>query len=112
MKTHFRDRISVEEVANYVNLNRSHFTRAFYKQTKVTPNHYLQTLRLQEADLLLRRTAMSISEIALSVGYNDNYSFARAYKKKYGSSPSKTREPQPSNSRPKSDDDAQASQVE
>jgi AraC-like DNA-binding protein len=96
MKTHFRDGISVENVANFMNLNRSHFTRAFFKQMGETPNRYLQTLRLQEADLLLRRTAMSVSEIALSVGYNDSYSFTRAYKKRYGDPPSKVREHSPS----------------
>ena len=50
---------------------------------------YLEDLRLTEAAHLIEKGESGINEIALEVGYNNQTSFRRAFKKKYGMTPGK-----------------------
>ena len=53
--------------------------------------HYLTGVRIREAKRLLLETQMTISEVALAVGYSSASFFIRSFKKTEGISPSEYR---------------------
>lgn len=89
MNMHFAENISVKDVAKYVGIHRSYFADSFVNEVGVTPSNYLLSLKMNRAvELILERTH-TITEIALSLGYSDLYSFSRAFKNYYGVSPNR-----------------------
>ncbi|CAG7650243.1 AraC family transcriptional regulator [Paenibacillus allorhizosphaerae] len=87
MKLHFSEGILVEDVARHVAKERSHFSKTFFRVTGINPVVYLQSLKMEKGGQMLLKSSHSITEIALSVGYPDLYSFTRAFKKHFGISP-------------------------
>ena len=79
---------AIEEVASYVSLSPSHFSRLFKSVTGSSYTDYLTDVRLQHAQILLGTGQLSISEIAEKIGVaNGNY-LCTIFKKRYGISPS------------------------
>ena len=58
---------------------------------------YLNTIRIEESKRLLKNTAMHISEIAFSVGYNNVQHFNRVFKESVGVAPGTFRDGSPNN---------------
>lgn len=87
-KLHFTEALRVDAVAGMFGIHRSHFSQAFAHNVGVSPQQYMQALRIERAQELLQESSLSIGEIALSVGYPDLYAFSRAFKKQVGCSPS------------------------
>lgn len=56
---------------------------------------YLERLRIKQANVLLEADELSVTEIAMAVGYTSANSFGRAYNKHVGHSPSQYRRPEP-----------------
>lgn len=88
MNTHYTENITVQDVANYVGIHRSHFSDAFSKQLGISPGQYLQQLRMRKGSQMLKETVLPVTEIALSLGYPDLYAFTRAFRNYFGMSPS------------------------
>lgn len=85
--------ISITDIADNLNLNRSYFSHLFKKKLQQSPQNYLINYRLDKAcDLLIRNQSLSINYIASSVGYNDQLVFSKTFKKTFGLSPSVFRE--------------------
>jgi len=78
---------SVEEYAALANLSPPQFRRIFRRATSMSPNQFLQSLRLQKACALLRRSQATIESISSTVGYSDPSFFSRTFKKAMGMSP-------------------------
>ena len=91
IKSNYRD-IKVNDIANYIGINRSYLTAIFKKKLDVSPQKYLVSYRLQKAAKLLKSTDMSITEIASEVGYMDSISFSKMFKQEYNMSPKTFRE--------------------
>lgn len=87
MDTHFAEGITTEQVADWVGVSRTHFSKTFTRCIGDRPANYLMKLRMNEARTLLISTSYQIKEIALSLGYSDPYSFSRAFTKWYRTSP-------------------------
>lgn len=68
-----------------------HLSRVFRKQYGLTPNEYVQSIRIERAKDLLRHTDLIIAAIADSVGYADPVYFSRLFKRHTGISPGKFR---------------------
>jgi AraC family transcriptional regulator len=83
--------VSLSDLASGVGLSPFHFARAFKKSTGTPPHRYLVRLRIERACDLLARTGMSVSEIALEVGYESSQSLARAFVAELGVNPSRWR---------------------
>lgn len=84
--------ISVEEIADFVGISRSHLFRIFTTHMGASPKEYLTNVRIQEACSLLKHTNLSITAISKSVGFENNLYFSKAFHKKKGVSPSVYRE--------------------
>jgi AraC-like DNA-binding protein len=87
----YRD-ISVEEMAEFMGLSRSHFTRLFSGEMGMSPRMYLEDLRLKTAMGLLFGENISVKETAIRCGIYDVNYFCRLFKKRYGISPGKYKE--------------------
>lgn len=91
MGMHYSSDITVQDVADYVGIHRSHFTVAFSKLFGISPGQYLIRLRMTNGARMLEETDISITEIALSLGYSDIFAFTRAFSNYYGMPPSQYR---------------------
>lgn len=76
----YTGRLTIEEIAEHCNLNRSYFGRIFREVTHSTPQEFLMNYRIQKACQLLANTNYSIGEIASMVGYENQLHFSRAFK--------------------------------
>ena len=81
--------ISVDDIAKAVGVSRSHLYRVFMSNVGQSPIDYLTGYRISEACSLLKNTGLSIAEIAVSVGFFDQFYFSRVFKKVKGVPPSK-----------------------
>lgn len=81
--------ISVDDIAKAVGVSRSHLYRVFMANVGQSPIDYLTDYRISEACSLLKSSNLSIAEIAISVGFFDQFYFSRVFKKIKGVPPSK-----------------------
>ncbi len=79
--------ISLSDIARFVFLSPSYFTRAFKDEMGVSPIHFLLEVRVQRAKELLEGTGTKISDIALSVGFSNQQRFNEIFKKYSGMTP-------------------------
>ncbi|CAM3326171.1 AraC family transcriptional regulator [Paracoccus nototheniae] len=89
--------ISLDELAAEARLSPFHFARMFKGSVGVPPRVHLTRLRMEKACDLLKHTDLSITEVAMEVGYSSNQVLARVFRKHHRISPSEyrslTREP-------------------
>jgi AraC-like DNA-binding protein len=83
----FERDISLGDIAKYVFLSPSYFTRAFKEQTGMSPISYLLKIRIERAKEMLVDTGLKISDIALSVGFSNQQRFNEMFKKYAGLTP-------------------------
>jgi AraC-like DNA-binding protein len=79
--------VTIEELARAVFMSPFHFHRTFTTTFAITPAQYLKKIRMQKAKELMRLNC-TISEVAVKVGYDDIFSFSKAFKKMFGLPPS------------------------
>lgn len=84
---HYMEGISVAEVVRVASVHRSHFYNEFNQLLGISPRQYLIKLRMDRASEMLMKTDLNITEVSLSIGYPDLYSFSRAFYNYYGMSP-------------------------
>ena len=83
--------LTVEEIAAALHLDRQYLRNLFVKYTGISTKRYLDGYRMKKAADLLMLADISIGTVAMSVGYPDQLSFSKAFKKRFGVSPSKYR---------------------
>ncbi|MEI3335965.1 MAG: AraC family transcriptional regulator [Clostridium sp.] len=83
----YQNVVNVNEIADYLSLNRSYLTTIFKKALKVSPQEFLLMYRMKKAMELLMNTDYTINQIAISCGYSNQLSFSKAFHKFQGLSP-------------------------
>ena len=84
----YGSKLTLEAVANHVGLAREYLSRLFIKETGVNLFEYIMDVRMRKAaELLGGNTPVLIKEVALTVGFDNQYSFSRKFKEYYGVSP-------------------------
>ncbi|MAS41845.1 MAG: AraC family transcriptional regulator [Rhodobacteraceae bacterium] len=91
MHARLSEDISLDELAAEARLSPFHFARMFRRSLGVPPRVYLTRLRIEKACELLELTDLSITEIALDVGYSSSQVLARVFVKHMRVSPSSYR---------------------
>ncbi|MFM0347852.1 AraC family transcriptional regulator [Paraburkholderia sp. RL17-347-BIC-D] len=81
----------LSELAKEVAMSRTSFATRFKSIAGVPPLTYLQTLRMRHAEHELRDGAMSMSELARSLGYSSESAFSNAFKRAAGMAPKRYR---------------------
>ena len=88
MQTNFGAQLSIDNLVNHVGYSRSRFFELFKSNTGMTPNDYLQRLRLEAARSLLAETSRSVTDIAFEVGFNSSQYFSTVFLQYTGLPPS------------------------
>lgn len=88
MKNNLSKKLSLDELANMVNLSKYHFSRKFKDYTDHSPLEYFNNLKIQYASELLQTTDFTIKEISEQLGFSTPYYFSECFKQLTGYSPS------------------------
>ncbi len=84
--------LSLDDLAGVAAFSRHHFHRQFSAFFGMSAHRYVQFMRMRRASWRLAlRSQLSISEIALTSGYESPEAFARAFRQFSGQSPSEFR---------------------
>jgi len=84
--------LSLASISEKYNISESYFSTLFKSEIKINFSEYLENLRIEQALKLLKTTDIFISDIYQEVGYNNAYSFRRAFKKLVGITPKAVRD--------------------
>ncbi|MDR5860590.1 GlxA family transcriptional regulator [Halomonas eurihalina] len=87
MEANLEEPISLDELANYVNVSRRQLERLFQKNLHCSPSRYYLKLRLTRARQLLKQTPMSIIEVASACGFVSTPHFSKCYREYFGIPP-------------------------
>ena len=88
---HYRENITVADVAQNLKFSRSHISHLFMQRLKMSFCDYINSLRLNDAVRLLTSSDYTITEIATMSGFSTIRSFNRAFLKMYNETPSEYR---------------------
>lgn len=91
VERHFREPITLSEVAAEARLSPNYLSERFRQVTGTPFQAYLQQLRLRFARSLLASTRLGVTEICHAAGFNSPSHFGRAYRRRYGETPSAAR---------------------
>ena len=83
--------ITVEDIASYVGLSRSHLFRSFEAVLGTSPKEYLTDFRIKQACYLLEHSSLSVTVIANSIGFDNGLYFSKTFHKIKGMSPKEYR---------------------
>ena len=83
--------ITVEDIADYVGLSRSHLFRSFETVLGQSPKEYLTDFRMRQACYLLEHSSLSITAIANSIGFDNSLYFSKTFHKFKGMAPKEYR---------------------
>jgi AraC-like DNA-binding protein len=84
--------ISISNISEFIGLNKNYFSAFFKENMKIAPQEFLINFRINKACELLKNNALTVSNVARSVGYNDPLGFSKIFKRVKGCSPKKYRE--------------------
>lgn len=85
--SHFREILSLDQLAAMVHINKYHLVHSFTKSYGISPINYLLSLRLQESRYLLQSSDHTMSQIAQIVGFSSPCYFSQVFHKAMGMSP-------------------------
>ena len=83
--------LSLKALAAAAGLSEYHFLRMFKQSTGYTPHQYVICQRIERAKELLKKTDMSITEIAYLIGFSSSAHFTHHFYRKTGIKPSELR---------------------
>ena len=90
IKYNYMRPISVSSIAESFGFDRTYLYRAFKSRYGIGIKEYITEVRMQKAMEFLKE-GFSVKESAHMVGYSDEFNFSKAYKSRYGITPSKVR---------------------
>lgn len=79
MQRQVSERIVLDKIARESGLSRPHFYKLFRQQVGITPNMYLNTLRMESAIDRLVQTHDAVTDIGLDLGFSSQASFTRFF---------------------------------
>jgi AraC-like DNA-binding protein len=91
MEGNFQHKLSVEQFARLCHRSLSSFKREFWERYHTTPGKWLLDRRLSCAASLLHTTRLSVTDIMLECAFEDLSHFSRAFKERFGRSPTEFR---------------------
>lgn len=91
MRANLRSDLRVADIAEHVAVSERTLMRRFQKATGMSPQAYLQRLRLEAGKALLANSPFRLAQILERIGYRDDGSFRRQFKRYTKLSPTEYR---------------------
>lgn len=91
IEAHLDDDLSITALAGVAGLSLHYFAEAFRDSTGTPPHRFILMRRIERAKILLLTTAMTITEVALAVGYSSHSHFALKFRELTGAGPRRFR---------------------
>lgn len=86
VEAHLKDKISIEDMANYMGYSLYHFCRIFYAYQGMSPMEYVLERRLLAAIVDLQQ-GKKVIDVSLDYCFETASGFSKAFRKRYGQSP-------------------------
>lgn len=96
LRTYIHQNITIEKVAEELQVSYSWFRKAFKTFTGIAPHQYLLQLKIERAKTLLTDTTKPVKEIAFELGFESAFYFSKIFKVKTNNSPNAYRKRSPS----------------
>ena len=87
IEANYKSMMGQEQLADKLGLSKFHMLRIFSKYVGVTPNEYLNRIRIEQAIQLLRTKDWTIEKVAVEVGYSTGSYFIKVFQKLTGQTP-------------------------
>ncbi|SFK78809.1 two-component system, response regulator YesN [Paenibacillus sp. 1_12] len=88
---HLHEKISMEEMAKRLDLNYSHFSRMFKKETGITFVEFVTKSKMERARELLNQSNQSVEQISEELGFDNSSYFFKLFRAYSGQSPTEYR---------------------
>jgi signal transduction histidine kinase/DNA-binding response OmpR family regulator len=85
--THYAESLGREDMAAHVGISADYLTDCFRQELGITPITYLNRYRIRRARDLLENSDLSITEVALAVGFSESAHFTRTFQRDIGITP-------------------------
>lgn len=92
LKENFRKPLDIHRLAKIAGLSERQLERKFRATFQTTPRSYLIKMRVVNACRFLSDSRLSLTEVALEVGFYDHSDFSRQFKRHMGESPTEYRQ--------------------
>lgn len=92
IREHINETLDREVLAAVAGFSVPHFHRIFKVHIGENISNYVRRVRLERAGRKLRLGAVDITEVALAADYDTHAAFSKAFKQRYGLSPSEFRQ--------------------
>lgn len=92
INSHFCDKISLDDIADYSGFSKYYFTRIFRQMIGCTVFEHINVLRCKKAKTMLLNTNLPLSKICYDCGFDSPSYFAKTFKTYMGILPSKIRQ--------------------
>jgi AraC family transcriptional regulator len=86
------DDLSLDEMAQSVELSAAHFARMFRKSTGETPHQFVLRQKIERAKAMLRDRATRVLDVAVACGFKTQQHFAQVFRDVCGVSPTEYRQ--------------------
>jgi transcriptional regulator GlxA family with amidase domain len=91
IENNYASEIKIENLASLTYLSTSHFSRLFKQATGKTATQYINEFRISKAEVLLKTTDLSVSDVAERVGFISSSYFAKWLKTLRNTTPTELR---------------------
>lgn len=92
LRDHYDQKVSLDDVARHVYLSRAYLSSLFKDETGQSLFGYLTQIRVEKSRQMLEAGRLSLSEIALRCGFEDQSYFSKVFKRIAGMTPKKYRD--------------------
>ena len=88
VKKNFRNaNLDVDMICQEMGMSRANFYKKLKTITDLSPAEMIRNIRLESAARLLKETKLTVSEVAVQMGFSSNSYFGSCFKALYGMSP-------------------------
>lgn len=88
INSHLSSKLTLNMIANHINMNESYISHLFKTETGMSLMTYINSVKMQQAKELLSNPSYRIKDISELLGFENQFYFNKIFKKTYGVSPS------------------------